>query len=225
MDTEKDEFDRRMTDGEFRAALERIHYVVKGTRAYGREELKREMKKWDAIAESKPSSSGRIVRLRTIAAVAASFLLLAVAVVLTMPKFDAKLMADQALKPYPNVIAPLQKSADDAPQRYQQAFQFYEMGYYGKAEDIFRTLDQSDPPVEFFRGLNALLDNRLEEANEQLGSIAKDQGHRFYEPARWYYALSLVMLDKQDEAVSLLNAISEGGSAYAGQATDLIDDL
>ena len=137
-----------------------------------------------------------------------------------------QLMAENYLEPYPNVVAPLQKSSDGEPERYQQAFQFYEMGYYGKAEDIFATLDQSDEAVSFFRALNALLNEQPQKALPMLEVISTKDGARFQKPAAWYQAMSLIMLDEKSEAVDILMQIAEDeDSPFASDAREILEKI
>ena len=120
----------------------------------------------------------------------------------------------------------LKKSADAGPDRYQQAFQFYEMGYYGKAEDIFGTLDQSDEAVEFFRALNTLLNKKPGEALPVLEAIASDEEGRFAKPAMWYWSLALLMTDEKRQAKQVLETISnDDESPFADSANELLSRL
>ncbi len=181
-DEENTSLQRRLEDPAFREAFNQLLATHTAIVAEGREDLRETLKQWDRESRRPPVKT---IRMRTLMGVAASLLLLMFAYFVTRPAIDTQLLADNFLEPYPNVVAPLQKSADAGPDRYQQAFQFYEMGYYGKAEDIFGTLDQSDQAVEFFRALNALLDKQPDKALPVLESIASDEVARLTKPPMW----------------------------------------
>ena len=222
-ETEIESLKSRLADSDFKTAFDQLVATHQAITAEGRSDLKRTLKQWDRQS-NRPAA--RTIRMRTMVGVAASLLLLMVAYFVTRPGIDMQLLAENYLEPYPNVVAPLQKSSSDEPERYQQAFQFYEMGYYGKAEDIFATLDQSDEAVSFFRALNALLNEQPQKALPMLQSISATDDARFQKPAAWYEAMALIMLDEKRQAIDVLTKITEDkDSPFASSASEVLEQI
>ena len=130
--TEQSEFDSLMKDPSFKQEIDQVTEISKAAGVLGREELRNMLADWDNEKPVKPAN-----RIRLWVTVAASVLMLVVAYMLVMPRTQPDLLAEDYLRPYPNLIAPLQKGDTEDVSEYNEAFRFYEMGYYGKAEQGF----------------------------------------------------------------------------------------
>lgn len=210
----------RKEDAEFAGLFEEMARTETVVRAEGRKQLKEELRKWDSSAKVR-----QLVKVRTIIGVAASILILVVAYFLFRPAADLDAIAENYLEPYPNVVAPIQKSGGEELTPFERAFQLYEMGYYDKAEDQFGVLDQDDESVQFYAAVTALLDNETELAKNRLDAIILDTGHRYHTPAQWYGALAHLLDNEKGDAVLLLEQVAEGNSPLSQRAQMLLDEI
>ena len=216
-----EQFERRRSDPEFESLYKRMQDVFEHVYVAGRDDLREEMDSWD-----RTSRTARTVRMRTLVGVAASILIIVVAFFLVQPRTSPDQLAMDYLSPYPNVVAPIQKSGDDSePDRYQQAFQLYEMGYYNKAQDIFQTLDQSDESVQFYSAVTHVLAEQYDLGIAGLEKIASNPEHRYHDASQWYGALAYLMEGKKQDGVLMLNNLATGKSPYATQAQQVLDEL
>ncbi len=213
-------FESRKDDPEFAGLLEEMVATKTVIRAEGRQQLKDELRKWDNSTKVR-----RLVRIRTVIGVAASILILIVAYFVFRPTADLDAIAENYLEPYPNVVAPIQKSGGDELTPFERAFQLYEMGYYDKAEDQFSVLDQDDESVQFYAAVTALLDNETELARDRLDAIIVDTSHRYHTPAQWYGALAHLIDGEKGDAILLLEQVAAGNSPLSPRATMLLDEI
>jgi hypothetical protein len=211
---------KRREDPEFADLMDEMLETRRAISAEGRKELREEMRNWDKSAKVR-----RLVRVRTVIGVAASILILVVAYFVFRPTADLEAIAESYLDPYPNVVAPIQKSGGDELTPFERAFQLYEMGYYNKAEDQFGILDQDNESVQFYAGVTALLDQDAELAQERLGAIVQDPRHRYHTPAQWYCALAYLLEDEKSDAVILLERVAESNSPLSKRARMLLDEI
>ena len=219
---QQSEFEQRKSDPEFAKLLEQMQSVFEHVRVAGRDDLRREMRRWDSSKKNgthnSPPHHGRCgsfdpdrrsgILPRTTSVTARS------------DRTQLPGAISEYRRTYPErAVMTLTRT------RYEQAFQLYEMGYYNKAMDLFRTLDQSDEAVQFYTAVTLLLDDEYDEAIDALQKIDRQPGHRFNAAAKWYTALSYLMKGDKSEGVLLLNELSEGNSPYAQRARQVIDDL
>ena len=217
---EEKELESRLSDPEFMAQYELSQKTVDAIRLEGREELRTQLRQWDRIRQI----NKRRQLYSYIGAAASIALLVLFYFVLSKPPAPEALVAEY-LEPYPNVIAPLQKGNSDGSSTYEEAFRFYEMGYYGKAESGFLGEDHSDEAVQFYRGLTALLDGRNEVARALLSEVAEDSEHRFHIPGMWYYSLSLIEVNKVQEAKKYLGQVAVSDHPLASDAKKLLGEI
>jgi len=144
---------------------------------------------------------------------------------LTRHTTDSVTIANEYLLPYPNLISPLQQQTSDEPINYNEAFRMYELGYHGKAEDFFMSLDPNDEAVQFYRSLNALFAHDSELAQKGFLDILENPKHRFYKPAQWYSALENSLRENNTQAARLLENLAIGNSEFAQKAQELLNDL
>ena len=217
---EKEQWQELLNDEAFRQTLSDYENIQKAATLEGRDELRALLASWD-----KPKVTPIRRRLVFWSSVAASILIIVVVFFLVRPVEDPQSLAAAYVEPYPNLIAPLQKSGGEAVTPYEEAFHLYETGYYGKAASAFGTLDPADEGVQFYGALTSLLDERMEDAITQLGSIADAPGHRFRAPAMWYLALAEIMEGDIETGKQLLNDVADSDSPLADDAKGLLDKI
>lgn len=143
----------------------------------------------------------------------------------TRPALDTEPIANRYLLPYPNLVSPLQQQSSAEPNNYDEAFRMYELGYHGKAADLFMSLDRNDEAVQFYRSLNALFARDAELASKGFDEILKNKDHRYYIPSLWYSALNYLKQDNEKKALPLLTDLANGDSEFAKSARELLNDL
>ena len=135
---------------------------------------------------------------------------------------DTATLAMEYFEPYPNVIAPITKSATEATD-YERAFQLYEANQLMEARTTLLTLPDSAEKY-FYLGQIALIEGRSMDALRQLNRIS-DQ-HRLSATAWWFSAIAHLQENDSDQARLLLQRIAQDGShPYQRRATELLQDL
>ena len=177
-------------------------------KSYERDQMKAQLQTLEADIQSEEKSArqesapkAKVVRMwPRYLAVAASVALLIGAFFWLNPmnsSGESELFA-QHYEPYPNVIAPIQKSGDQ-PTAKEQPFQDYERGDYEAALEGLNNLDES-PERNFFQALSLIGLERYDEAKTQLSIIGKTDGARFQQAATWYLALIEIRAENWAEA-------------------------
>lgn len=209
---------RRTADPQFARHLAEMEALQQAAKAEGRNNLRKKFRQWDRAGKR------QIFTIRRIAAAAAVAGLLVLAYFVIPREQTPPSLASAYLAPYPNVVAPLQKSDSD-PSTYEKAFQLYEAGEYKQAEAIFATLDQNNESVQFYRAVNHLLAGNDRQAVDALQMMIADPQHAYFQPALWYLALGQVNLGMRDQARITLRNVVSAGPPYADQAIELMNAL
>ena len=211
------EFQDRLNHPEFQSALERTRDVQKAIKAQARQDFRSEIKGWDQQAR------GRILNMRRFLSIAASILLLvAVFFVFKQQPSNSDLFA-QYFEPYPNVVAPLQKSGDSDLTTYERAFQLYESGAYEEATRALDGLDQDDMAVQFYHAVSLLALDKPAEALAELMRLAEVDGNAYEKPSEWFSSLALLKVGQENDARQILTGITADAThPYHRQARKLL---
>jgi hypothetical protein len=202
-------FKARKKDASFQKELERHREISDTIRLKARKNLKSQLQNFDKKLQVDtkviPMSAKKSkVNFRPWL-IAASIALAILAVWWIFPTSTPDYYANY-FEPYPNVIAPIQKSEQQTTIE-QQAFQAYELKEYDKASTLFQQLESSDTN-RFYEAMIALETEKYTTAVDYLENIIKNPDARFQQTARWYLALAYLKNEQTDKAKILLNEIS-----------------
>jgi len=179
--------------------------------------------------QSAPLSSPlrRILTLKRVASIAASFILLIYAIwwMNQAPK-DATQFADLAityLEPYPlpgTARGSLNSKTD-------LAYNYYIEQNYAEAAKVYTDLAASDTSnafLQFAAGVSSILNDHPESAIQNLQRVVDSKALLFHQQARWYLALSYLHLESVKDAIHQLEQIDANHYKY-DQAQKLLKEL
>ncbi len=127
------------------------------------------------------------------------------------PQADTSAVLEDYFQPYPNKVLAIDSSVA-ATTLEDQALRLYEQKRYDQAIVLFDELIQTESRVEerytwlFYKGNAQLAQGQLEKAIDTFDYLPAD--HPLYEDSRWYMALALLQLDRQEEAREVLKEVS-----------------
>lgn len=219
-DEDRELWQERIADEEFRNALASSSEIQQAVRFEGREDLRKLLLEWD----NQPAIRRRS-RMYFWASTAAALLILVLVYLFTRPGSSPAYIASNYVEPYPNLVAPLQKGEAGSPDEYAEAFHLYETGYYGKAESAFSALDPEDEAVQFYSALTVFLDDREEEAIPRLESISYNSDHKFNIPAKWYLGLAFLMSGEEDKGLQQIQFVAGTDTPLAREAQELLHKI
>ena len=223
-------FDQRLGDSDFKKELDLQNDLKIAFKAEGREHLKKQLigfeKKIHTTAEKENPSSSRfsIGRILMIAA-SVVFLLFAGYWFSNRGPSNDQLFA-QYFVPYPNVIAPIDKSAAKV-DRQGEAYQTYELKNYQEALRLFDRLNTKDDAVKFYQGICYLVLNQPQQAIDHFETIRNQNSGPYSTPMYWYKALALLKLNKVEDAKLFLETVAKNGETkkLRSQAVELLEVL
>ncbi len=219
---EEKQFQQRRQDADFEAALQWQKDLQAAAQKSGRQDLKAQVKGWETTASVKKKKRVGYWRwvIITISVVVA--LLLVWLLLRPDPKSPAQIFAEHFM-PYPNIVAPIEKSAERASEE-TLAYEAYELAAYPQAEVQFAQLEQTRT-VQFYRGITALAQEQPAKAIQLLQQVAVTN-NRFRQAAEWYLALAHLLQREETEAVTLLQKIeSQNEHPFHQRAVELLEDL
>ena len=131
----------------------------------------------------------------------------------------------QYFSPYPNVVAPINKSVEKTDRR-GEAFRAYELKNYQEALSLMTKLNTQDDAVKLYKGICELILENPQKAIQHFDSMRRDSGP-FYVPMNWYKALTLLKLNRVSEAKIHLEIVVQNAQTQAmlNQATELLAAL
>lgn len=206
---EKTLFEQRRNDKAFEKELDWRTDMQTVFKTKGRSALKNRLQRLEnnTIAKEQEQESTIIaLQAKRWLRIAASLLLL----VLCIWWWNTRLLSKndlyaQHFEPYPNIIAPIVKS-DNAPTKFELAFQTYEQKKYTMAVDLLNQLPVTEE-VSFYLALSLMAQNKTNEASTRLRQIMDNKEARFFEAAQWYLALAYLREEQVNEAKVLLDLI------------------
>lgn len=107
---------------------------------------------------------------------------------------------------------------------FSQAMQQYNLKNYTTALTQLKQIPDasSNPQVIFFKGICQLQTDQPEPALESFNAIIESMNPSYYDEAIYYKAITLLRLNKKQEALKQLKNLSEMFSPYAQKAKDLM---
>lgn len=223
---DRTQWDQLMKDEEFQAEVRSMARLKEGITQEGRKRLRAELRTWDRMYGNKKPAARR-ESLKPWRWIAAAILFIGIVSVLLLRESEAdagKLFA-RYFEPYPNVVAPIQKSGETA-EPVAQAFQLYERGHYQEAYDAFQILPKNNPSIVFYMGLSQIELGDDEGARAMLMTLNMIPGHPYRNAADWYLALLEMKSGSIEKAVLMLDLIaSSDAHPYRSKAARLRDKL
>ncbi|MCH2085332.1 MAG: hypothetical protein MK226_23310 [Saprospiraceae bacterium] len=222
-------FDQRLNDPDFQKELELQKDLMVALRAEGRSQLKDQLQnieqriqREEDVQVTTPQHQFRIARIMAIAA-SVALILAAIYFFSNQKKSGGQIFA-QHFEPYPNIVAPLNKSNPETGNR-EKAFHAYELKNYEEAIQLLNGLPKSDT-THFYIGLANLSLNQPQKAIDFFDKIKKKDSP-FYIPMNWYKALTLINSEKANDAKPLILFVKENAKTpgMLNKANLLLDDL
>ncbi|MCF8364321.1 MAG: tetratricopeptide repeat protein [Bacteroidales bacterium] len=217
------------TDPELAATVKDYKMAVKSIDLYGRNELKKRLRK---IHHDEISGKNILVRrqLLKIAAIFIGFLIVSGPFLYNhfygQPKYQN--LYEQNFTIYPDILS---QRGEAIPENLMldEAMSYYKNNDFENASVLFEALDSSDLPIEdaiiFYRGISYLGEGNPEKASGIFKIIISDTKNPFRKQAEWYLALSFINLKQPVEAKSLLEEIVKNKSWNHAKAYLLLEEL
>lgn len=110
---------------------------------------------------------------------------------------------------------------------FDQAMSHYQQQNYSRALELLQQIPVTTPNarITFFLGICYLYTDHLESAMGCLDSILDAMNPSYYDEALYYKAITLIRLDKKNQALKLLQNLADMFSPYSPRAQELIQKL
>ncbi len=214
------QFEQRMR--EHVELAESVHFhrdVLQGIEYYFIKELKKDLIQSDI---PKPKRN-----LKTYLAIAASVVVLAGAGLgyyfLKQGEMNPSGLAATYFEPYPNIIAPVSRSA--AASSTEEAMQLYETEQYAAAITQLNSLINQNPDhigLVFYRGVSYLGSHQPEKAMADFENVIEKGEPSLREPAYWYLGLSQLATGQKVQAKASFLRVNEAEGVLAGQSQQIL---
>lgn len=163
-------------------------------------------------------------------AMAASFLIIILAgYFITSRKPDLQELYLSYYQPYPNIVAPIERSKEGEGET-SRAFRLYEKGHYEEAIAVFEKAlltkeEKERAALNFYFALSLLKTGEEEKAIGLLNQLKTEGGNRFTEPSFWYLGLAYLKKRDKNNALQVFEQIAHSSSAYRYKAMEIMDEL
>lgn len=137
---------------------------------------------------------------------------------------DQTPLFDQYYEVYPNYEVTTVRGEED-PNSRERAYIAYDMGDYAGAIAAFSELDSLSGPDYFFRAICFIQLEDYEAALDDLSTSSVKADKNYSKAAQWYTALIYLKLENEQDAIPLLQSLSEGNSEFAEASSELIGQL
>ncbi len=155
---------------------------------------------------------------------AAAVLLLIVAGVLIWQNQEADYVSEY-FEPYPNIINPVLKGDPSSRNPIELAMSAYENQEYESAISYFQQINAPSDTIRFYQG-NAYLGIDQPAQALFLFEDLVSSSSRFGGESQWFQTLSLVALDRDQEAVAILESMAQDEDhPYYAEARDLLEKI
>mgnify|MGYP001357851536 CR=1 FL=1 len=217
----------------FSEEVKQFKFIFKGIDRERSIQLKRDFEKMER--EILPStinrSSIRSIFRQYSSAAAAFTLVLVVGISLltsvnTENSNENKVLYAKYFKPYPNVIAPLTRSATQKNTAIYLAMIQYDSKQYNDAILEFDQLLKQPKlknEILFYKAVSLMSEGFHEEAKVQLEKM--DEFGNFKHQRKWYLALTLLQLKELDKTEVILKEIVKDYSSFSIFATELLEEF
>ncbi len=179
----------------------------------------------NAKASEKPSGARTVSMWRYAVGLAASILLVAV-VWQTMgtSRLSSSQLADNFIKNEHFESPSVRMGSSDDIKNWADAKNAYRDGNFEKAAQDIEAIPNPNTEQKFYLGLSYLYQKQaaFDKAAPYFKAVMDEKGN-FKDEARWFYAISLIKMDKKAEAKAILEEILRGGAWKSKEAKELIE--
>ena len=206
--------------------------VMEGIDAYFSKGLKRNLQELEKEIRHNQTEVVRKKRrwFSWVTAIAASVLMVLLAgYFILFSKPDNQELFQAYYQPYPNIVAPAERSENGADED-TQPFRLYESGNYSAAIPAFEIAletaeEQEKPALHFYYGLSLLHLGKTAPAIEHLQLVSKQEDSPFALPAQWYQALAFLKNNDPVRAKAILEELRNSDTIYQKKSMELLEEL
>lgn len=137
---------------------------------------------------------------------------------------DQQSLFDEYYQPYPNYEVTTVRGEEDSTSR-MAAYAAYDVGNYELAISKFNEMEDLTAPDFFFRGVSNIQIGKLEEALDDFNKVLSRDDEDYKNASIWYVALIHLKQKDHEQAIPLLEQLSEGQSEFATTSTELLGKL
>jgi len=220
-------------DASFAEEVKQFKFIFKGIDSVRSKKLKRdfeEIEKEILASANKTSPIKSFLRKYSTATLAFTMVLVVGVSLLTSINTENSnknnILYAKYFKPYPNVIAPLTRSAIQQNTAIYIAMNQYDSKLYSDAVLKFDQLlkqPKLNNEILLYKAVSLMSEGFHEQAKEQLEAM--DQFGSFKNQRKWYLALSLLQLKDLDKMEVLLKEIVKDTSSYSIYAKELLEEF
>lgn len=214
-------FEQRMRENGALAEEVLLHRdVLVGMNQYFNLDLKKKLQEEEARLKKKPVNVFKWVGIA-----ASIVLIIAAYFVFFTGQTDPQQLYAQYYQPYPNIVAPAQRSDDNTA---NQGLSLYEAGNYTEALKFFNqqiSEGKDDAYLLFYAGIASLNTNAEASAIEYFEKVVNRQDATFASPAQWYLGLTYLKLEQKRDAVQIFEEIKASENDYSQRASDVLENL
>ncbi|MDN5216776.1 tetratricopeptide repeat protein [Fulvivirgaceae bacterium BMA12] len=222
---EKQHFEKLLsTDTGFARQVKEHRQTHELVDLYARANIKNRVKSiHDKVKAEQKAATGGFSVMK----IAASLALLAVVGSLyfyTSYNYNTQHLASNAFEPYPNRFRTMGDSQEDT---FARGLKAYDLQDYKEAITQFSQVTADNEKyldARFYLGVTYLSAGAYAEAVSPLRLVIEENS--LYESsAKWYLSLTLLQLDKEEEAKKILQEIVQEGDVKSQPARELLEDL
>lgn len=183
--------------------------------------LKTKLQSFETVAES-PKSKVKPIRIWYVAA--SVILICGLGFYFTQSTTPA--LYDEYYQTYPNIVAPTVRGENNN-NIQSEAFFEYDNGNYQKAEELFSTIYTSEKEdyALFYKALSLLELNKTTDAVTAFKTFDLAKNNSFTPFVKWYLALGYLKENQKENAIPLLQSLTETENPQQEMAKKLLSEL
>lgn len=166
----------------------------------------------------------RISKVFVYSAVAALLLITATVIFNVSRPSNAEKMFNEYFEVYPDVT--VHKRGTGSETKLAFAMNYYNRKQYRKAAKLYTKIIElsNNETAIFYKGISLMALNHMNNALKDFLKISNNTKNNFYAEANWYAALSLINMNKTDEAKTYLSKLNNS-SDYREKAKKILKQL
>lgn len=217
-DLEKLAFEKKLsTTPHFKKEFDEFKTFEKAIEYAEIKSFKQKLKTWDNSIVHQPNSNRpKVIRLRIISAVAAVAIIALISSTFFFNTSDKESLVANNFQPYDNIITVRGEQAD-----IDMGLHFYDLQEYSKAIEQLEKHPNNSSAL-FYAAESHLALKNYKEAAEKYELLLTQKNSLFDEIIRFHLGLAYIGMDKNDQAIEMLNSVK---GDFKTQAAELIDDL
>lgn len=222
---ERKMFEQQMSnDPSLADMVQQQRAAIRLVEAIGDKKIKAQIK--DAVQGHSGKKEAIVKRIRprwqTVVGIAASFLVLALALWFLMNKPSNDALFASNYEVYNLNVNSRDNNLDED---IRQAVSLYQASNFSEALPLFERIYQSENDSKWLiaQAISRIETSQFQSAIDILASVRTNDQDAYQGPALWYTALAYLKLDQKEEALNNMNLLSAKNSgAYAKKAKDFL---